>query len=66
MNPDPREFYQNRIPDQFNRSLDLQQEQAANEIEAAATIARPISSQAESDLRDAVQLMRLWVAPSST
>ena len=47
-------------------SLLPQQEQAANKIEAAATIARPISSQAESDLRDAVQLMRLWVAPSST
>ncbi|MCZ6679368.1 MAG: alpha-glucuronidase family glycosyl hydrolase [Candidatus Poribacteria bacterium] len=43
-------------------SLLPQQEQAANEIEAAAQTARPISSQAENDLRDAVNLMRLWVA----
>lgn len=38
MSPDPREFYQNRIPDQFNRSLDLQQEQAAKDDSEALRI----------------------------
>ena len=43
-------------------SLLPQQQRAANEIEGAVGLARPVSPQAASDLSDAVALMRLWVA----
>ena len=42
-------------------SLLPQQQQAANEIERASEIARPVSEEAAKILADAVSLMRLWV-----
>lgn len=42
-------------------SLLPQQQRAANEIERAAAIARPVSDEAAKNLSDAVNLMRLWV-----
>ena len=37
------------------------QQQATNEIRAASEIAKPFDSEAAEDLRDAVQLMELWM-----
>lgn len=42
-------------------SLLPQQQRAANEIESALRIARPVSEEAARHLEDAVGLMRLWV-----
>lgn len=42
-------------------SLLPQQQQAANEMERASEIARPVSPEAARNLTDAVSLMRLWV-----